>query len=213
MDHLQPGVDESGVTDRPNLDRARAFTRVLGPAAMIAGTLIAILGLAHPTASELYILPLGLLHVLFGAAAYARTESMVGQLLRWAVVVVFVLGGGFSLVQWAILIWGSPITQSSVDVTAMGFYLMAGPALLVPAGLAVVRSGWVPLIVTPAIVSLSAASVLWHGTVLLQHVLRVDVHLSEVLLFGVVLCSTTTLLYSAQQGLRVVRQPAAATQS
>lgn len=213
MDHLQPSVDESGVTDRPNLDRARAFTRVLGPAAMIAGTLIAILGLAHPTASELYILPLGLLHVLFGAAAYARTESMVGQLLRWAVVVVFVLGGGFSLVQWAILIWGSPITQSSVDVTAMGFYLMAGPALLVPAGLAVVRSGWVPLIVTPAIVSLSAASVLWHGTVLLQHVLRVDVHLSEVLLFGVVLCSTTTLLYSAQQGLRVVRQPAAATQS
>lgn len=213
MDHLHPRLDGSGLTDRPNLDRAREFTRVLGPAAMIAGTLTTILGLADASLQDVYVLPYGLLQILFGAAAFARTESMLGQLLRWAVVVVFVAGGGMSLVQWAILIWGSPITQSEADVTVMGFYLMAGPALLVPAGLAVVRSGWVPLIVTPAIVSLAAASILWHGTILLQHVLRMQLHMAEVLLFGVVLCSTTTILYSAQQGLRVIRRPAEATQS
>lgn len=197
-------------TDRPNLDRARAFTRLLGPSAMIGGTLIAIQGFAMEALQAqdtFFIVPYGLVLILFGAAAFLRTESIPGQLLRWAVVALFALAGAFALYQWAILIWGSDLAQSSTDVTVMGFYLMAGPALLVPAGLAVVRSGWVPLIVTPAIVSLVAASVLWHGTAMLQHLLHLRLGTVEMLLLGVVVCSATVLLYSAQQGLRVVRQP------
>ncbi len=195
--------------DRPNLDLARQFTRDIGPATMIVGALIVIhavvLQIIGSTFVELFVLPYGLMMILFGAAAFARTESMSGQGLRWVVVLVFAGGGAFSLWKWAGLIWGSRSEAMMGDPLMMGFYLMAGPALLVPAGLAAVRPGWVPLIAVPAIVSLAGGSVLGHGTyVLLEQFKTTELRSplpDTMLLLGVVLTSAALILYSAQRGI------------
>ncbi len=97
------------------------------------------------------------------------------------------------------------------DLSVMGFYLMAGPALLVPAGLAAVRPGWVPLIVVPAIVSLAGASVLGHGVYLIVRLINagnepVSPLPDIMLLTGVVLSSAALILYSGQRGLTAARQ-------
>lgn len=196
-------------TDRPNLDLARQFTRDIGPATMIVGALIVIhaivLQIMGSTFTDLFVLPYGLVMILFGAAAFARTESMSGQGLRWVVVLVFAGGGAFSLWKWAELIWGARSAAMMGDPLMMGFYLMAGPALLVPAGLAAVRPGWVPLIVVPAIISLAGGSVLGHGTFLLIEQFKTTELRSPLpdimLLLGVVLTSAALILYSAQRGL------------
>lgn len=203
------------LSDRPNLDIARRFTRDLGPAAMIGGMLIAVHGLVlhiiDSAFASWFVFPYGLVLTLFSAAAFARTETMSGQLLRWAVVVAFTVGGGLSLLQWAVLIFGSRSTAVSGDLTLMGFYLMAGPALLVPAGLAAVRPGWVPLIVTPAVVSLLAASLVGHGTLLFLSLTTDGGATSPLpdvmLMIGVLLSDAAVLLYSAQTGLTAARQP------
>ena len=199
--------------DRPNLELARQFTRDLGPATMIAGALIAIHGLVlyaiGSSYIEWFVFPYGLLLTLFGAAAFTRTETTSGQLLRWAVVAIFVGGGGFSLYQWAHLIWGSGGLEEVGNVMMVGFYLMAGPALLVPAGLAVVRPGWVPLIVTPAIVSMLGAAILGYGTIVMMDVMdaeSVSPLPDTMLMGGVILASIAVFLYSAQRGLTVARQ-------
>lgn len=207
-------MSQQTVSDQPNLQIARQFTRDVGPAAMIAGSLIAVHGLVlhtmHSAYAQWYVFPYGLLVVLFGAAAFARTESIAGQLLRWAVVSVFAAGGGYSLWQWAILIFGSRGAAIDGNLTMMGFYLMAGPALLVPAGLAVVRPGWVPLIVTPALVSLLGASILGHGTILIIDLMgksqMVPALPDTMLLGGVILSGLAVFLYSAQRGITAARQ-------
>lgn len=204
----------STINTAPDLGAVRQFTRDVGPAAMLAGTLIAIHGMVlhvidSPFALWL-VLPCGLLLVLFGAAAFARTESTFGSLLRWMIVLTFAGGGAFALWQWSQLIWGSRGASLSGDVTLMGLYLMAGPALLVPAGLAVARPAWVPLIVTPAIAAIASASVLGYGMLLIQQISTGDAGLSPLpdllLMGGVVLASAALVLYSGQRGLTATRQ-------
>lgn len=204
------------MSDRPNLDLARQFTRDLGPASIAAGILItlhaAVLHAMYSSFAELYVLPYGLLLIVFGGAAFARTESKTGQGLRWVVVLIFAAGGGLSLLQWGELIWGTRVGAVQGNLSAVGFYLMAGPALLVPAGLAAVRPGWVPLIVVPAIVSLAGASVLGHGIYLfLQAAMPEQGHASPLpdlmMLTGVVLSSASLILYSASKGLRLAKRP------
>ena len=200
-------------SDRPSLEAARKFTRDLGPAAMAAGTLITFQGLMltwlGSTFEAYFIVPLGLVLMLFGAAAFVRTDTLNGQLIRWAVVGTFAFGGGLALYQWAQLIWGGNAVVEG-DLTMMGFYLMAGPALLVPAGLAVARPGWVPLIVVPAIVALASASILGHGALLIISLTdkpAVEPSLAEYMFFGgVVLSALALFFYSGQRGLTIARQ-------
>ncbi len=207
--------DLETASHRPDIEAARVFTRDLGPASILAGALISVHGLILHTMdspfAQWFVFVYGLVLVLFGAAAFFRTENMSGQLLRWVVVSVFLLGGGLALFQWSRLIWGGPSAMIEGDVTMMGFYLMAGPALLVPAGLAVARPGWVPLIVVPAIVSLAAASVLGHGSLLLMSILETDEGVGSplpdvMLMVGVVLASTALLFYSGQKGITAARR-------
>ncbi len=129
--------------DEPNLPAARRFTRELGPAALASGVLIlfngiVLIALESPYSSWLAA-PYGLLLAAFGAAAYVRTETALGKVLRWMVVAIFSFGGCYALLQWAQLIWGSRAHALEGDLMLMGLYLMAGPALLVPAGLALAR--------------------------------------------------------------------------
>jgi len=201
-------IDSGVAADRPSLEAARQFTRDLGPATMAVGAMTSVLALVlHMMDSAFaayFALPLGLVLFLFGAAAFARTESLIGQLVRWAVVGVFVFGGGYALFHWAQLIWGSRGAVVQGDLTMMGFYLMAGPALLVPAGLAVVRPGWVPLIVTPAIVALVSAG--WVGYSTLLFLTLAESPLPDVSIFaGVILANLALFLYSAQRGLVIAR--------
>lgn len=149
----------------PNLAKARAYTRVLGPAAMVGGTATSIIGLilwlVGGGVLATIILAYGIVCAIFGSAAWARTESMPGIVARWAVVAIFLGAGGLALLQWAQLLWGSRLSTASMntDLTILGFYLMAGPALLVPGLLAAIRPAWVPLIVAPAIVAMAATAV------------------------------------------------------
>lgn len=206
----------STFNDSPDLRAVRQFTRDVGPAAMLAGALIAVHGAVLHIIDSAFalwlVLPCGLLLVLFGGAAFARTESTFGSLLRWMVVLTFAGGGVFALLQWSQLIWGSRGANLTGDVTIMGLYLMAGPALLVPAGLAVARSAWVPLIVTPAIAAIASASALGYGTLLIQQISTGDAGLSPLpdllLMGGVVLASAALVLYSGQRGLTATRQRA-----
>lgn len=149
----------------PNLAKARAYTRVLGPAAIIGGIATSIIGLIMWLVGggvlATIILAYGIVCAIFGTAAWARTESMSGIVARWAVVATFLGAGGLALLQWAQLLWGSRLSTASMntDLTILGFYLMAGPALLVPGLLAAIRPAWVPLIVAPAIVAMAATAV------------------------------------------------------
>ncbi|MBU3741442.1 MAG: hypothetical protein FGM24_04060 [Candidatus Kapabacteria bacterium] len=155
MRHAQP----------PNLAKARAYTRVLGPAAIVGGSATTLLGIVLTVLGggvlATIIVAYGIVSSIFGLAAWARTESIHGVLARWAVVIVFLLSGGLALLQWAELLWGSRWSTSSMnmDLTVLGFYLMAGPALIVPGILAALRPAWVPLIVAPAIVAMASTAV------------------------------------------------------
>lgn len=155
MRHVQP----------PNLAKARAYTRVLGPAAIVGGSATTILGIVMLLLGggvlATIIVAYGIVSSIFGLAAWARTESVHGMLARWAVVIVFLLSGGLALLQWAELLWGSRWSTSSMnmDLTVLGFYLMAGPALIVPGLLAAIRPAWVPLIVAPAIVAMASTAI------------------------------------------------------
>lgn len=147
-------------TDRPNLDRAREVTRRVGPVSMATGVVtialsLAVLGtpLAHAQP-----LALGLVMVLFGWAAYARTESPAGRLAQWGVTLTFASGGVWSLVQWVPIIWGSHHASAGDNLQLIAIWLTMGPALFVPGLLAAIRPGWTPLIVIPAIVSLAFAA-------------------------------------------------------
>ncbi len=149
----------------PNLVKARAYTRVLGPAAMLGGSAAAIIGtimwMVGGGVLATIIIAYGIICAIFGTAAWARTESVPGIAARWAVVAIFLGAGGLALLQWAQLLWGSRMSTASMntDLTFLGFYLMAGPALLVPGLLAAIRPAWVPLIVAPAIIAMAATAV------------------------------------------------------
>jgi hypothetical protein len=209
-------MNENRNTDRPNLDAAREFTRDVGPAAMVVGILVSIHGiilhLMNAPFAEAYIVPLGFLLFLFGVAAFARTETLTAQLVRWAVVACFAGGGGFALYTWATLLWGSRSASIEGDLSMMGLYLMAGPALLVPAGLAAFRAGWVPLIVLPAIVAMASASIIGHGALC---ILSLDQSpLPDVMLMGgVVLSNVALFAYSAQRGITIARRQEVRTRS
>ncbi|MBU3699037.1 MAG: hypothetical protein FGM33_03370 [Candidatus Kapabacteria bacterium] len=152
-------------TDRPNLDRARSFTRRVGPLAMGVGLVVTLLSLpafgsALATAQPL---ALGLVLLLFGWAAYARTESMQGRMAQWGVTLVFCAGGAWSLMQWVPVLWGPHNADLGSNIMLLAVWLTMGPALFVPGLLAAVRPGWTPLIVIPAILSLSFAAALGFG--------------------------------------------------
>ena len=104
--------------ERPNLDLARAYTRAVGPTAIAVGAAIALQGLfLLPTVVAQYQpLAYGLVMMLFGTAAYARTESVMGRIAQWCVTLVFVAGGVWSLLQWVPLIWGPQHVGASGDL-------------------------------------------------------------------------------------------------
>lgn len=196
-------------TDRPSLEAARQFTRDLGPAAMAGGALICMLALVLPALqspfADYFVLPLGLVILLFGTAAFVRTDTATGKVLRWLVVGTLAGGGILSLYHWAILIWGAREVGVQGDLTVYGLYLFAGPTLLVPAGLAAVRPGWVPLIVTPAIVALTSAAVVGYGTLLFLAL--PDSPLTDVtIMSGVILANLAVFVYSGHRGLTIARQ-------
>lgn len=153
------------LVEPPNLARARAFTRVLGPIAIVGGvtsvTMGVVMWVVQTGILATIVIAYGGVTTLFGLAAWARTESILGRTVRWIVVLIFLVGGGLALLQWAQLLWGSRVSTSSMstDLTMLGFYLMAGPALIVPGVLAAVRPAWVPLIVAPAIVAIASTAV------------------------------------------------------
>lgn len=153
------------VVEPPNLARARAFTRILGPVAIVGGITSLLMGIVmwalDAGMMATIIMAYGSVAAVFGCAAWARTESGLGMFARWLVVAVFLTGGGLALLQWSQLLWGSRSSTASLstDLTVLGFYLMAGPALIVPGVLAAVRPAWVPLIVAPAIVAIASTAV------------------------------------------------------
>ncbi|MBK6417577.1 MAG: hypothetical protein IPG73_12245 [Ignavibacteria bacterium] len=151
--------------ERPNLDLARAYTRAVGPTAIAVGAAIALQGLfLLPTVVAQYQpLAYGLVMMLFGTAAYARTESVMGRIAQWCVTLVFVAGGVWSLLQWVPLIWGPQHVGASGDLSLIALWLTAGPALFVPGLLAAVRPGWTPLIVVPALLSIAFAAMMGYG--------------------------------------------------
>ncbi|MCX6140150.1 MAG: hypothetical protein NTX15_04860 [Candidatus Kapabacteria bacterium] len=156
-------------TDRPNLDRARAFTRSVGPIGIAVGLAISIQGLLLLPSPVAAFQPLayGLVVLLFGWAAYARTESVPGRIAQWCVTLVFVGGGVWSLMQWIPLLWGPHTASSGENLSLIALWLTAGPALLVPGVLAAFRPGWTPLIVVPALLSLTFAAMIGYGALYL----------------------------------------------
>lgn len=152
-------------TDRPNLDIARAFTRSIGPVAIAVGAAVSIQGallLGSPVA-QYQPLPYGLVMMLFGWAAHARTETLQGRLAQWGVTLTFVAGGVWSLLQWVPLLWGPHHGAMGDEIQLVALWLTAGPALLVPGVLAAIRPGWTPLIVVPALLSLAFAASIGYG--------------------------------------------------
>ena len=145
--------------DRPNLDRAREYTRRVGAPAIRIGATITLTSIVMLFISDygLYALAYGLIMFVFGYAALVRTESTGGRIAQWAVTAVFVAGGIWSLLQWVPLIWGSHHQPMSQDLSLIALWLTAGPALFVPGILAALRPGWTPLIVVPALISLAFA--------------------------------------------------------
>jgi hypothetical protein len=154
-------------TDRPNLDIARAFTRSIGPVAIAVGAAVALQGALLFTSALAAYQPLayGLVMMLFGWAAYARTETVQGRIAQWGVTLTFVAGGVWSLLQWVPLLWGNHHGQLGDEIQLVALWLTAGPALLVPGALAAIRPGWTPLIVVPALLSLAFAATVGYGAV------------------------------------------------
>lgn len=204
-------------SDKPNLDLAREFTRAIGMPTMnlglVVGLLSAVLVLLRSPLMHWYLPYYGPVLVIFGAAAYFRTEHAAGKAARWGVVLAFGTGGAISISHWAaLLLTSAPVTVSPDTLNSFAFYLMAGPALLVPALLALLRPGWTPLIVVPAIVSLALASTIGHGVFGLQY-LREALNgapnttiLEAALVLGVVLCSTILLVIALQRAWRITRR-------
>lgn len=151
--------------ERPNLDLARAYTRAIGPTAVAVGAAITLQGLLLLTSVVAQFQPLayGVVMMLFGVAAYARTESVMGRVAQWCVTLLFVAGGVWSLLQWVPLIWGPQHVGASGDLSLIALWLTAGPALFVPGILAAVRPGWTPLIVVPALLSIAFAAMMGYG--------------------------------------------------
>lgn len=153
------------LAEPPNLARARAFTRVLGPIAIVGGATSLVMGVVmwavQAGVLATMVMAYGAVTTIFGLGTWARTESALGRTVRWIIVLIFLAGGGLALLQWAQLLWGSRVSTASLstDLTILGFYLMAGPALIVPGVLAAVRPAWVPLIVAPAIVAVASTAV------------------------------------------------------
>lgn len=204
-------------SDKPNLDRAREFTRAIGMPTMniglVIGVLSAVFVLMRSPLMHWYIPYYGPVLVIFGAAAYFRTESVTGKAARWGVVVAFGTGGAISISHWAsLLLTSAPLTVSPDTLNSFAFYLMAGPALLVPALLALVRPGWTPLIVVPAILSLATASMIGHGVFGMQYMREAmnampgTTMMEGALVLGVVLCSATLLMIALQRALRILRR-------
>jgi hypothetical protein len=204
-------------SDKPNLDLAREFTRAIGMPTMNIGLVIGVLGavlvVLRSPLMHWYIPYYGPVLVIFGAAAYFRTEHMAGKAARWGVVLVFGTGGAISISHWAsLLLTSAPVTVSPETLNSFAFYLMAGPALLVPALLALVRPGWTPLIVVPAILSLATASMIGHGVFGIQYLQQAmngmpgTTILEGGMVLGVVLCSTILLWIALQRALRMLRR-------
>ncbi|MBU3679400.1 MAG: hypothetical protein FGM32_07310 [Candidatus Kapabacteria bacterium] len=154
-------------TDRPNLDRARSFTRRVGPLAIGVGLVMSLLSLPvlGTALAAAQPLALGVVLVLFGWAAYARTERTQGRIAQWGVTLVFCAGGAWSLMQWMPVLWGPHGGDMGGNIMLLAVWLTMGPALFVPGLLAAVRPGWTPLIVIPAILSLSIAAAFGYGIV------------------------------------------------
>lgn len=152
-------------TDRPNLDRARSFTRRVGPLTMGVGLVVTMLSLPVLGSALATVQPmvLGIVLALFGWAAYARTESTQGRIAQWCVTLVFCAAGAWSLMQWVPVLWGPHSADMGSNIMLLAVWLTMGPALFVPGLLAAVRPGWTPLIVIPAILSLSFAAALGFG--------------------------------------------------
>ncbi len=154
-------------TDRPDLDRARAYTRLVGAPAVRIGVTIALYAVAMFFTGEygLYALAFGGVMFLFGYAAVAPTESRGGRIAQWGVTLVFVAGGIWSLLQWVPLIWGPHHQPLQQNLSLIALWLTAGPALFVPGVLAAVRPGWTPLIVVPALLSIAVAGMVGFGVI------------------------------------------------
>lgn len=154
-------------TDRPDLDRARAYTRVVGAPAIRIGVTNTFYAIAMLFTSEygLYTLAYGLIMFLFGYAAVARTETRSGRVAQWGVTLVFVAGGVWSLLQWVPLIWGPHHQPLQQNLSLIALWLTAGPALFVPGVLAALRPGWTPLIVVPALLSIAVAGMIGFGII------------------------------------------------
>lgn len=154
-------------TDRPDLDRAREYTRRVGPQALRIGATITLYAIAMLFTSEygLYTIAYGVIMFLFGYAALARTESRGGRIAQWGVTLVFVAGGVWSLLQWVPLIWGPHHQPLQQNLSLIALWLTAGPALFVPGVLAAIRPGWTPLIVVPALLSIAVAGMIGFGII------------------------------------------------
>ena len=157
-------------TDRPNLDRARAFTRRIGPTSIGVGIIASLLSIPLLGSAPVAAAPLalGMVLMIFGWAAYARTESRAGRLAQWGVTLVFCAGGGWSLMQWVPVLWGPHHVDMGNNIMLLAVWLTMGPALFVPGLLAAIRPGWTPLIVVPAILSLSFAAAIGFAIASLQ---------------------------------------------
>ncbi len=163
-------------TDKPNLELARLYTRTIGPIGIAVGAAVAVQGafLVGSALAEFQPIALGAVMMLFGWAAYARTESFAGRVAQWGVTLVFCAGGLWSLLQWAPLLWGSHHTSAGTNLPMVALWLTAGPALFVPGILAALRPGWTPLIVVPALLSLSFAGAIGFGALYMLGVPGVD---------------------------------------
>lgn len=153
--------------DRPDLDRARAYTRLVGAPAIRIGVTIALCAVVMFFTGDygLHALAFGGVMFLFGYAAAVRTESRGGRVAQWGVTLVFVAGGFWSLLQWVPLIWGSHHQPLQQNLTLIALWLTAGPALFVPGVLAALRPGWTPLIVVPALLSIAVAGMIGFGVI------------------------------------------------
>jgi hypothetical protein len=195
----------------PNLQRARDFTRNVGPVSMAAGLVIAALGAIldaqYSALAHILTLPYGAVMVVLGLAAWARTESGLGIAARWVVAISLVIGSALALIAWLRVLM-SDAASGMGDPQLIAFYLVAGPALMAPAVLITWRPAWTPLVVIPAILSLALASVIGHTALLIRGwwtESMTGLRMDDVMMMGVIACSMSILLaavWYAVKGLR-----------
>jgi hypothetical protein len=196
----------------PNLHRARDFTRNVGPVAIAAGLVIALLGAIldaqYSALAHILTLPYGAVMIVLGFAAWARTESGLGIAARWIVAISLVIGSALALIAWLRVLM-SDASSGMGDPQLIAFYLVAGPALMAPAVLITWRPAWTPLVVIPAILSLALASVIGHTALLIRGwwtPTAVGMRVDDVMMIGVIACSMSVLLaavWYAVKGLRM----------